>query len=344
MGICIMREKQGDAQKFISLTNKLPECCQGYLMTGLSENTLTTKIAYARDILYFIEFSINNYPYYSDKEVKEITFEDLEKITAEDINAYLLTMKDQGLGEKARARKKSAISAMFNYMINAQRKLNYNPVAGSTRIRLPEKDFVVYLTMKEQATLLNTVRSGYGLTKGQLAYHKRYEKRDTAIVFLFLDTGLRVSELSSINVKDLSLDEYAVIVSRKGRNKIQKIYFSDQSAEYLSDYLNERKCRGDIFHGDEPLFVTLEGNRLSVREIQSMIKKYVAAALPDKMHSISPHRLRASFAMEFYRNSNKDILTLQKRMGHKSILATNIYAKAIEAEEKETRNWRENAE
>ena len=225
-------------------------------------------------------------------------------------------------------------------MINAQRKLTYNPVSGSTKIRLPEKDFVVYLTMEEQEKLLNTVRSGYGLTDGQLKYHEHLKKRDLAIIFLFLDTGLRVSELASINVKDFSMDDYTVVVQRKGRNKIQMIYFSDESAEYLTDYLNERKARGDLFHGDDPFFVTLEGNRLSVREIQSMLKKYVSAALPEKTHSISPHKLRSSFAMEFYRSSDKDILTLQKRMGHKSILTTNIYAKAAEAEVKDSRNWR----
>ena len=337
-----MKDKQLDSQKYISLINDLPECTHSYLMTGLSENTLTTKIAYARDIKYFLEFAVSYYPYFSDKSIKEITFDDLEKITAEDINVYLFTMKDQGLGEKTRARKKSAISAMYNYMINSQRKMTYNPVSGSTKIRLPEKDFVIYLTREEQEKLLNTIRSGIGLSKGELAYHKHYKVRDLAVIFLFLDTGLRVSELSSINVKDLSLDDYTVVVQRKGRNKIQMIYYSDESAEYIKDYLEERKGRGDAFHGDDPLFVTLEGNRLSVREIQNMVKKYVRAALPEKEHSISPHKLRSSFAMEFYRASDKDILTLQKRMGHKSILTTNIYAKAADAEIKESRNWRDN--
>ncbi len=335
-----MKDKQGDSQKYLKLISQLPDCVHSYLMTGLSENTLTTKVAYARDIKYFLEFAVNFYPYFTEKSIKAITMDDLEQITAEDINLYLFTMKDQGLGEKTRARKKSAISAMFNYMINAQRKLTYNPVSGSTKIRLPEKDFVIYLTREEQERLLNTIRIGTGLSKGQLAYHEHYKVRDLAIVFLFLDTGLRVSELNSINVKDLSLEDFTVVVQRKGRNKIQMIYYSDESAEYINDYLNERKARGDAFHGDDPLFVTLEGNRLSVREIQNMVKKYVAAALPDKMHSISPHKLRSSFAMEFYRASDKDILTLQKRMGHKSILTTNIYAKAADAEIKESRNWR----
>ena len=126
-----MKDKQMDSQKYIELMNALPECTRSYLMTGLSENTLTTKIAYARDIRYFLEFAVNCYPYFPEKSIKEITFDDLERITAEDINVYLFTMKDQGLGEKTRARKKSAISAMYNYMINAQRKMTYNPVSGS---------------------------------------------------------------------------------------------------------------------------------------------------------------------------------------------------------------------
>ena len=159
-------------------------------------------------------------------------------------------------------------------------------------------------------------------------------------IFLFLDTGLRVSELASINVKDLSLDDYSVVVQRKGRNKIQMIYYSDESAEYITDYLNERKARRLIYHGDDPLFISNRGTRISVREIQLMLKKYVAAALPEKAQSISPHKLRSSFAMEFYRSTDKDILTLQKRMGHKSIMTTNIYAKAAEAEDKDMRNWR----
>ncbi len=335
-----MQDKQSDSQKFLKLTEKLPDCCHGYLMTGLSENTLTTKIAYARDIKFFLEFAVNYYPYFADKSIKDISFEDLGQINAEDINVYLQVLKDQGLGEKTRSRRKAAISAMFNYMMNSQRKLTFNPVAGSTKIKLPEKDFVIYLTMEEQEKLLDTIRTGFGLTKAQASRHNAVKTRDLAIIFLFLDTGLRVSELASINVKDLSLDDYSVVVQRKGRNKIQMIYYSDESAEYITDYLNERKARKLIYHGDDPLFISNRGTRISVREIQMMLKKYVAAALPEKAQKISPHKLRSSFAMEFYRSTDKDILTLQKRMGHKSIMTTNIYAKAAEAEDKDMRNWR----
>ena len=80
-----MQDKKMDSQKYIELINALPECCRSYLMTGLSENTLTTKIAYARDIKYFLEFAVNYYPYFSEKDIKDITMDDLEKITAEEL-------------------------------------------------------------------------------------------------------------------------------------------------------------------------------------------------------------------------------------------------------------------
>ena len=97
--------------------------------------------------------------------------------------------------------------------------------------------------------------------------------------------------------------------------------------------------KGEKFKDGTPLFITLEGTRLSVREIQQMLKKYVKASL--NRSDISVHKLRSSFAMEFYKHE-KNILVLQQRMGHKSMAATNIYARASDKEEavKESRNWR----
>lgn len=340
-----MREKTTETLRFRTIADELPEFCENFLRNGMSENTITTRIAYARDIKAFLQFAILNFPYFCEKELKDLEISDLGKITSDDINTYLSILKDKDVKENARARKKSAISGLYKYIVNTQHKLEYNPVAGASKVKLPEKDFVIYLNRDEQEILLNTVVYGTGLTKHQQAFHDRYRKRDLAIIFLFLDTGLRVSELSSINIQDVDFKDCSVIVQRKGRNRMQMIYFSDESHEYLSDYLVERKNLSLATKPADPLFVTLKGERLSVREIQEMVKKYVTAALPEKASQISPHKLRSSFAMEFYMNApvevgGKDILTLQRRMGHKSIVATNIYAKAADAEVKNSRNWR----
>lgn len=109
-----------------------------------------------------------------------------------------------------------------------------------------------------------------------------------------------------------------------------KVYFSDESKEYIKDYLRSREIHGEKFDSNSPLFTTLDGDRLSVRQIQQMLKKYVRASL--HRNDISVHKLRSSFAMEFYK-AEHDILVLQNRMGHASIAATNIYARASDKEE-----------
>ena len=130
---------------------------------------------------------------------------------------------------------------------------------------------------------------------------------------------------------------------RKGKKqktkKPAKVYFSAESKSYIQDYLDERTDKGEKLKDNSPLFVTADGNRLSIRAIQDMVKKYVKASL--SRSDISVHKLRSSFAMEFYKHKH-DILVLQDRMGHKSIAATNIYAKASDKEQAviESSNWR----
>lgn len=73
-------------------------------------------------------------------------------------------------------------------------KVEFNPVSGSQSVEIPENEYVTYFNLDELEQLLNCIRYGTGLTKGQLAVHDKYKKRDLAIIFLFLDTGLRISE------------------------------------------------------------------------------------------------------------------------------------------------------
>ena len=89
---------------------------------------------------------------------------------------------------------------------------------------------------------------------------------------------------------------------------------------------------------DLPAFTTNSGDRLSVRAVETLVKKYVKASLPSMAGKISPHKLRSSFAMTFYEANNYDILLLQKRLNHKSVNTTNIYAKATDKAVSESRN------
>lgn len=338
-------------QKYIELVESLPEFTHNYFYYGASNKAILTRLSYARDILYFFEFAVNSYEYFPEKNVIDLTLDDLRQITPLDIDKFLTWMDDQNLSEKTRARRKTSVSVLLNYLINTEQKLEYNPVSGAQKVEVSQSEFVIYLNRSEQEQLLNCIQSGVGLTDRQRLYHEKYKKRDLAIVFLFLDTGLRISELHSLNVKDVVIfedsmrpenSECYVVTLRKGHKKTKtpsKVFFSDEAKEYIEDYLTSRQIAGEKFTENTPLFTTLEGNRLSVREIQQMLKKYVQASIGRT--DISVHKLRSSFAMEFYK-AEHNILVLQQRMGHKSMTATNIYARASEKEDevRNSRNWR----
>lgn len=333
-----MLEKKRDSSVLIALMDELPEFCQDYFIGRKNERALSTRIGYARDLNHFIDWMIANHPYFCTLEKRHIKPSDFGRISASDMDKFLEIYSDEHQ-IKATARVRSAISSFYKYLTDTIRAVDYNPVSGAQKIKIPEKDYVIYLTSEEQQKLLNTILYGTGLSPRQLAWHKHYEKRDLAMIFLFLDTGMRVSELNGIDNGDLDLNECSVVVTRKG-GKQSKIYFSDESAAYISDYLDEKQINVPLSCGPkEPLFVTNQGRRLTIRQIQEIVPKYVAAALPEKAGTISPHKLRSSFAMEFYR-VERDILALQQRMGHTSLNTTNIYAKAFESASLRTRNWR----
>nr|WP_297704014.1 tyrosine-type recombinase/integrase [uncultured Butyrivibrio sp.] len=342
-----------NTEKLNDITELLPEFTQQYFYSGTSGKAILTRLSYALDLKYFFEYAVNFYPYFPDKQIKDLSLDDLKQIKATDINYFLTWMdENQKLSERTRARRRSSISGLYEYLINTERKLEYNPVSGAQTVEIPETEYVTYLNLDEQEQLLSCIKYGTGLTKKQLEVHDKYMKRDLSIIFLFLDTGLRISELQALNINDVIIyedtfdpekNECYVMALRKGKKKAKtpsKVFFSDESKEYIMDYLQSREIQGEKFTENTPLFTTATGERLSIREIQQMLKKYVKASL--KRSDISVHKLRSSFAMEFYKHE-KNILVLQQRMGHKSINATNIYARASDKEEavKNSRNWRQ---
>lgn len=339
-----MKEKRSNTEILYEIVECLPEFCKGYLIVRSNDRSMLTRIGYARNLKTFFEYVTSNVKFFKDKSVSDIQPADMDKISVEDIDLFIGKYSEDH--EKPTiARMKSSISSMYNYLANTLRAISYNPVLGVQRIDVPKKDYVVYLNMQEQERLLQAILYGVGLTKREQSLHKKYLKRDLALVFLLLDTGLRAAELQGADNRDLDLSECSIIVTRKG-GSINKVYFSDEAAEYLKDYVKEKETLYPMFCGPaDPLIISEKGNRLTVRQYENIVPKYVNAALPERYGTINCHKLRSSFAMEFYMRDPKygghDILALQNRMNHKRLETTNIYAKAANNVSKETRNWRE---
>ncbi|MBR3518004.1 MAG: tyrosine-type recombinase/integrase [Lachnospiraceae bacterium] len=331
-----MKEKRTNEEILIGLCRQLPEFAVDFLLTRDQERTSSTRVGYARDFLVFLEYLCGEFP--EEIETKDITPEHMDQVTPQDIDIFL-TKYAKTHKPRVVSHMKTSISAFYTYLCYTMRQVEKNPCEGAQKIRIPQKDYVIYLTEEEQEKLLATIEGGVGLTEKQQVYHKFLKKRDIAIIFLFLDTGLRVSELCSLRIRNLDIRSHSLNVVRK-RGKESQIFYSDKAGEYIMEYLQERKaCRPHTYTPDSPLFLTLQNTPISLREVQSMVPKYVQAALPEKMQKISPHKLRSTFAMSFYAATH-DILTLQARMGHESLTTTNIYVKAAKENIRNSRNWR----
>lgn len=331
--------KKDDSKLILELCDRLPDCCQAFLLETGTETAKTTRLAYARELGYFFDNLIYISPAFCDKDKKDITIEDIKSITSQDISRYLTYCKDRGLKERSVARKRAALSSFFSYL-TANRTIDFNPVLAAVKVRIHQSDEVLHLEMDEQLELLKAVDYGDSLTKKEKSLHEKYRTRDYALILLLLDTGMRVSELQGIDIVDIDFENCSVIITRKGGNH-QTIYFSDETSEAVKDYIEERRNKFPIANTD-PLFVSLKGERLTVRAIEKLVKKYTSSALPGKGNKMSPHKMRSSFAMSYYA-AEKDILALQRKMGHKSLAATNIYAKATDKKMQETRSVLENA-
>ncbi|WP_209124409.1 tyrosine recombinase XerS [Alkalihalobacillus sp. BA299] len=164
---------------------------------------------------------------------------------------------------------------------------------------------------------------------------KKNKERDVAILSLFLGTGLRVSEVASLTLDSINYKEYQIDVVRKG-GKEDTIEILPDSLEDLKNYLSVRNSKYKATEGDFYIFVTnYQGTvkPMSVRTIQNLVERYTKA-FNQGQRSLSPHKLRHSFAGEHLKNSGGNIILLRDQLGHNSIETTSLYTNLDRKEHK----------
>lgn len=329
-------------KKIRDLYKILPEFCQRYFKAREQRLTSHTMLSYAYNMKVFFEYLYSNY-YFNGKEIKNYDLSDMESIDTDDISDFMHYLRYYEVVEndKKIVRKSSettidhyisTISSMYEYFITAG-KLKWNPVKAIDHSKRVKKK-VIRLKSDEKANLLSSVKNGDGLNKRQLEYHKKNGIRDEAIIQLFLDTGIRVSELVGININDIDFIEHSIFIRRKGR-KQQNVYIGDKTEKCIQEYLDYRHTYYPVSYEDA-LFLNRDGERISVRSIQLMVKKYMAASNPKKESKITPHKLRSTFASDMLRETN-DIKTVGDILGHSNLNTTQIYAENDEERFKEVR-------
>lgn len=285
-----------------------------------------TRLNYAVDLQIFFYFIANKY----EVEQKQITLKMLDRISATDIEhflSYLSSFEYNGkhhvCNEKAKARKLASIRSMYKYFFN-KGKIIANTASKITTPKLHDKE-IIRLEKEEVADLIETAESGKGLTKRQVAYAKNTSIRDTALLTLFLGTGIRISELVGLNTDDFFFETNSFVITRKGGNRTI-LYFTDEVKDALLTYLDLRNSNDNIDKSEKAMFLSLRNKRISVRAVEELVKKYAKIVTPLK--KITPHKLRSTFGTNLYRETG-DIYVVADYLGHKDINTTKRHYAAI---------------
>lgn len=247
-------------------------------------------------------------------DVRSFGLPQIKKIGAEDIYEFLFyTNQDRGNQWAARSRKLSAIRSLFKYLVVRRHYLDQNPAANIDSPK-PKKTLPKVLTLEESLKLLNAVETDV---------ESPNRVRDFAILTLFLNCGMRVSELVGINLSDLDAELRSLRVTGKG-SKERIVYLNDACAQALSSYLNERKSPKYAEVREKALFLSRLEKRISVKTVQALVYKYLERAGLEAKH-YSVHKLRHTAATLMYQSGQVDVRVLKEILGHEQLNTTQIY-------------------
>ncbi|NLM12026.1 MAG: tyrosine recombinase XerC [Clostridiaceae bacterium] len=282
-----------------------------YMQTikGKSVNTIQVYFYDLRVFLRFIKLHRNLLPESTDFDSIDISDVDeklLKTVTLSDLYSYMsFVSNNRSNSAYARARKVASLRSFFKYLTNKAKVLDKNPALEleSPKIvkRLPR-----YLNVDESKKLLSSIDGKHSI-------------RNYAILTLFLNCGIRLSELVGINLDDIRNNSLTVI--GKG-DKERTIPLNTACIEAINNYLKVRPVEG--VKDKKALFLSERKQRISKATVQHIVKKYIiSAGLDPKRYST--HKLRHTAATLMYRYGQVDIRALQELLGHESISTTEIY-------------------
>jgi site-specific recombinase XerD len=296
----------------------LPEIARRYLMylTTIKSCSKLTVREYIFDLRVFFRFikqrREKTKQNFDEIDITDIDLDFIKSISKEDIFEFLFFMSEKRDNiNNSRARKLSAVKGFFKYLTTQINKLDANPAENiespTIRQSLPK-----YLSLEESVKLLNTIQND---EKNQNRI------RDYLIVTLFLNCGMRLSELVGIDLNDIAADYSTIRVLGK-RKKERFVYLNEPCRQALSEYLAIRK-KNESQKDETALFISRNRRRISNSTVQKMVElSFFKAGLSDKNYST--HKLRHTAATLMYQNG-VDTRVLQEILGHEHLNTTQIY-------------------
>lgn len=308
--------------------SKLPQLVQQYLLyiEAIKSHSELSVIEYASDLRTFFRFLarqknlVSSNVDDSEIDLSPIDINFIKGITLNDAYQFLIYLKqERNNNETTRARRVVAIRRFFIYLTDNLGLLESNPMKNLD-IPKTKKTLPKYLTLEEAERLLAVIDG-------------KYKERDYAIITLFLNCGMRLAELVSIDYNDIKADG-SLVITGKG-NKERNVYLNTACLVAINNYLKVRPNEGVK---DRALFLSSRNQRISPKTVQHIVYSNLdKAGLGDR--GLSVHKLRHTAATLMYQHGDVDLLLLKEILGHENLGTTEIYThissdatkKAIEA-------------
>lgn len=295
-------------------------------MHAIKNKSLNTIYEYSLDLTIFFKFLKIHFGLVPDDtefeniDINDLDVEFVKKVALYDIYEYLAYMSsNRKNAASTRARKVACIRSYFKYMTNRAKYLEENPAADLDSPKL-KQTLPRYLELDECKQLLQTINKNPDT---------ELRVRDYAIVTLFLNCGLRLSELVEINISDIKSD--TLVVTGKG-NKERTVYLNQACILAIENYIKIRPK--DQVKDRNALFLSKRKQRISNKTIQFLVKNYIKLAGLDET-KFSVHKLRHTAATIMYRYGETDLRTLQEILGHEQLATTQIYTHVSDKQKRE---------
>ena len=308
--------------KMNDIKSKCPEYLSDFLqhIIIIENRSIRTQEAYYTDLIYFLRYlllihnDISDDTDWENVEVKSVPFSYVKEFTLKDAYEYMTWLKTERNNEAAaRSRKGSSLKHFYSYLYNKVCLLESNPMET---LELPRVKHALpkYLSLEEAQKLLQSIETNN-------------TERDYCIITLFLNCGMRLSELCGINMKDISFDNRTVRLLGKG-NKERIVALNDSCISAINAYLPYRAQFAEKIKSDA-LFFSRKYNRISKRRVQEIVEECINKAGLSNT-GVTTHKLRHTAATLMYQYGDVDPLVLKNILGHSNLNTTEIYTHLVD--------------
>ncbi|MGN1468122.1 MAG: tyrosine recombinase XerC [Ruminococcus sp.] len=295
--------------------NEAPPIIKDYLIymqtvKGKSEKTVDEYFSDLRTFFRFIKVKrglVSSDVPYTEIKIDDIDLELIKSVNLTDIYEFMnFALRERSNNNSTRARKSSSLKGFFGYITNKKHLLDTDP---TKELEAPKKkkSMPKYLTLEQSIELLNAVDG-------------KYKERDYCILTLFLNCGLRLSELVGLNFSDIRTDGTMCVLGKGNKERV--IYLNDACINAINEYKKVRPVDG--VKDKNALFISRNNNRISPKTVQAMVYRYLEKIGLDSQ-GYSCHKLRHTAATLMYQQGGVDIRVLKEILGHENLGTTEIY-------------------